>query len=77
MPGEDNGGKTGVPQVKMGVMSLARWRRIKYLVDILFPLIRIGISGSSVSPEIFGTLVVLGKPESLERLRAMVALLDA
>lgn len=36
---------------------------------ILFPIIRIAITGSSVSPEIFGTLHVLGKEKSLERLK--------
>jgi glutamyl-tRNA synthetase len=45
--------------------------------SVLFPLIRIGVSGSAVSPEIFGTLVVLGKQESLERLQSALALVDA
>lgn len=36
---------------------------------ILFPVIRIAITGSSVSPEIFGTLAVLGKEKSLQRLK--------
>lgn len=36
---------------------------------ILFPVIRIAITGSSISPEIFGTLAVLGKEESLKRLK--------
>jgi len=36
---------------------------------VLFPIIRIAITGSSVSPEIFGTLHVLGKEKSLHRLK--------
>lgn len=36
---------------------------------ILFPIIRIAITGSKVSPEIFGTLHVLGKEKSLQRLK--------
>ncbi|OVE79195.1 hypothetical protein BVY00_01035, partial [bacterium G20] len=39
---------------------------------VLFPIIRIGVSGSPVSPEIFGTLHVLGKGESLKRLTKAV-----
>jgi glutamyl-tRNA synthetase len=44
---------------------------------VLFPLIRIAITGSKSSPEIFGTLSVLGKEESLKRLDRALALLDA
>ncbi len=40
---------------------------------ILFPVIRIAVSGSSVSPEIFGTLEVLGREESLKRLGTALA----
>jgi len=36
---------------------------------VLFPIIRIAVTGSTVSPEIFGTLSVLGKEKSLERLK--------
>lgn len=35
---------------------------------ILFPVIRIALTGSSVSPEIAGTLAALGREKSLERL---------
>ncbi len=43
---------------------------------VLFPIIRIALTGSSVSPEIFGTLSVLGKEESLERLKNALETLD-
>ncbi|MBI2592170.1 glutamate--tRNA ligase [Candidatus Saccharibacteria bacterium] len=36
---------------------------------ILFPVIRIALTGSQVSPEIFGTLHVLGKEKTLARLQ--------
>ncbi len=36
---------------------------------ILFPVIRIAVTGSQVSPEVFGTLHVLGKEKSLQRLK--------
>lgn len=36
---------------------------------ILFPVIRIAVTGSQVSPQIFGTLHVLGKDSSLQRLK--------
>ncbi|MEK7561764.1 MAG: glutamate--tRNA ligase [Patescibacteria group bacterium] len=36
---------------------------------VLFPVIRIAVTGSSVSPEIFGTLRVLGEKKTLKRLR--------
>lgn len=36
---------------------------------ILFPVIRIALTGSSVSPELFGTLNVLGKAKSLDRIK--------
>lgn len=36
---------------------------------VLFPIIRIALTGSSISPEIFGTLAVLGKEKSLQRLQ--------
>lgn len=42
---------------------------------ILFPIIRIAVTGSAVSPEIFGTLAVLGKKESLSRLQKALAYL--
>jgi glutamyl/glutaminyl-tRNA synthetase len=44
---------------------------------VLFPLIRIALSGQVSSPEIFGTLAVLGKEESLARLQTAIALLDS
>ncbi len=43
---------------------------------VLFALIRIAITGSRSSPEIFGTLSVLGKTKSLERLKKARALLE-
>lgn len=42
---------------------------------VLFPLIRIGLTGSRVSPELFGTLAVLGKDKSLSRLRHALQIL--
>lgn len=36
---------------------------------VLFPIIRIAVTGSSVSPEIFGTLATLGKKTALKRLQ--------
>lgn len=43
---------------------------------VLFPVIRIALSASSISPEIFGTLEVLGRQESLERLGSALASLS-
>lgn len=42
----------------------------------LFPVIRIAVTGSSVSPELFGTLEVLGREESLKRLGNALAALS-
>jgi glutamyl-tRNA synthetase len=42
---------------------------------ILFAAIRIAVTGSAISPEIFGTLSVLGKEKSLARLEKAIALL--
>jgi glutamyl-tRNA synthetase len=44
--------------------------------SVLFPLIRIAVTGSKSSPEIFGTLEVIGKDESLHRLRLAAGELD-
>lgn len=44
--------------------------------SVLFPIIRIALTGSAISPEIFGTLSVLGKDESLARLNQAISLLD-
>lgn len=44
---------------------------------VLFALIRIAISGKPASPEIAGSLAVLGKDESLKRLKTAAELLDA
>ncbi|MBX4199517.1 glutamate--tRNA ligase [Candidatus Saccharibacteria bacterium] len=44
---------------------------------VLFPLIRIALSGQTSSPEIIGTLNVLGKDKSLTRLKRAVAILDS
>jgi glutamyl-tRNA synthetase len=35
----------------------------------LFPIIRLGVTASAVTPQLFGTLNVLGKEESLKRLK--------
>ncbi|MBA3757651.1 glutamate--tRNA ligase [Candidatus Saccharibacteria bacterium] len=43
---------------------------------ILFPVLRIAVSGSQISPELFGTLSVLGKAEVLDRLKSAIALLE-
>ena len=43
---------------------------------VLFPIIRIAISGSAVSPELSGTLAVLGKKTVLERLDQAVVWLQ-
>ncbi|OGL35706.1 glutamate--tRNA ligase [Candidatus Saccharibacteria bacterium RIFCSPHIGHO2_12_FULL_47_16b] len=43
---------------------------------VLFPVVRIAISGSSVSPEIFGTLEVLGREETLKRLDIAITILN-
>ena len=42
---------------------------------VLFPIIRIAVTGSSVSPEIFGMLAVLGKKESLARFQKAITYL--
>lgn len=39
---------------------------------ILFPVIRIALTASSVSPELFGTLAVLGKQKSLDRIQKAI-----
>lgn len=44
---------------------------------VLFPLIRIALTGAKASPEIFGTLRVIGKQESLRRIGQTLALLDS
>ncbi|MDB5160930.1 MAG: gltX [Candidatus Saccharibacteria bacterium] len=44
---------------------------------VLFPVIRIAITGKSSSPEIFGTLRLLGKDKSLASLHRASALLDS
>jgi glutamyl-tRNA synthetase len=44
---------------------------------VLFPIIRIGVTGQASSPEIFGTLHVLGKEKTLARLHKALALLDS
>jgi glutamyl-tRNA synthetase len=43
---------------------------------ILFPIIRIAITGKQFSPELFGTLDVLGKDKSLSRLNLAVSSLE-
>ncbi|MBI2589385.1 glutamate--tRNA ligase [Candidatus Saccharibacteria bacterium] len=43
---------------------------------ILFPVIRIAASGSQISPELFGTLHVLGKAETLKRLSQATSSLE-
>ena len=44
---------------------------------VLFPLMRIALSGQASTPEIVGTLSVLGKDKSLARLKSAIALLDS
>ena len=44
---------------------------------VLFPLVRIAVSGAESTPEIAPTLSVLGKQKSLKRLRRALALLKA
>lgn len=44
---------------------------------VLFAAIRIAVTGSSVSPEIFGTINVLGKDKALARLDQAIKLLEA
>lgn len=44
---------------------------------VLFPLIRIALSGQTSSPEITGTLNALGKEKSLARIRSALAALDS
>lgn len=43
---------------------------------VLFPVIRIAISGAAVSPEIFGTLAVAGKQMCLDRLKKALGALE-
>ena len=43
---------------------------------MLFPVIRIAITGSKNSPELFGTLVTLGKETGLKRLRQALGYLE-
>ncbi len=43
---------------------------------VLFPVIRIAVTGSAVSPEIFGTLAVLGKEKGLSRLEKALSALE-
>ncbi len=43
---------------------------------ILFAAVRIAISGTKASPELFGTLAVLGKEKSLQRLQKAIAILE-
>ena len=50
--------------------------KLKSKPAVLFPVIRIAISGSSVSPEIFGTLAVLGKQRCLDRLKRALGALE-
>jgi glutamyl-tRNA synthetase len=40
---------------------------------ILFAALRIAVTGSKASPELFGTLHVLGKEKSLDRLQKVIA----
>lgn len=44
---------------------------------IFFPLIRIALTGSQVSPELFGTLSIIGKERSMARLRKGLDILNA
>ena len=50
--------------------------KLKSKPAVLFPVIRIAISGASVSPEIFGTLAAVGKQKSLDRLKKALGALE-
>ena len=43
---------------------------------ILFPVIRIAVSGKQFSPELFGTLSVLGKDRTISRIKKVVSALE-
>jgi glutamyl-tRNA synthetase len=43
---------------------------------VLFPIIRVAFSGKPVSPELFGSLAVLGKEASMPRLHSALDLID-
>lgn len=43
---------------------------------VLFALLRIAVTGQKSSPELFGTLRVLGKQQTLDRLQKAVSILD-
>jgi glutamyl-tRNA synthetase len=49
---------------------------LKTKPGILFAVVRIAISGTRSSPELFGTLHVLGKPKSLARVAQAIAVLE-
>ncbi len=51
--------------------------KLKTKPAVLFPVIRIAITGSSISPELFGTLAVLGREESLKRLGSALAAINS
>ncbi len=50
--------------------------KLKSKPAVLFPVIRIAISGASVSPEIFGTLAAVGKQRCLDRLKKALGALE-
>ncbi|MEX2007070.1 MAG: glutamate--tRNA ligase [Candidatus Saccharimonadales bacterium] len=72
--------KETVKELSMSSFSLADIKeRLNKLLSqletkpaILFSLVRIAISGAPSSPELFGTLKVLGKQKSLERLNQAI-----
>lgn len=51
--------------------------KLKTKPAVLFPVIRIAVTGSSVSPELFGTLEVLGREKALKRLGSALAAVAA
>jgi glutamyl/glutaminyl-tRNA synthetase len=50
--------------------------RLETKPAVLFPIIRIAITGKQFSPELFGTLEVLGKDKSLGRLKLALSGLE-
>ncbi len=50
---------------------------LKTRPGILFAIVRIAVTGSVASPQLFETLAILGKAQSLDRLQAAAALLDS
>ncbi len=71
---ELSGSDFSVPDIQTRLNKLLKSLGTK--PAILFPVIRIAATGSQVSPEIFGTLHVLGKEKSLQRLKKALQSLE-